>query len=265
MIKLVAFDVDGTLVGRDLIVRPRVREQIARMRERGVIGALVTGRMYRAAVGFARELGFDAPLVCYQGAGIVDVRDDRWLREVPVEHGAVNRIIDLADEFGVHLQLYHDDRYYCEHENRYAALYARLSGVEPVVVPSLRVEFAQRGATKAVAIADPDRAEELVARFAERLGSQAYVTRSYPEFIEILSPRVDKGEALRFVAERLGIEPAQILAIGDSWNDAPLLRAAGVGIAMGGAPDALLAVAAASVADVANDGVAEALERYVLS
>ncbi|MGC2635513.1 MAG: HAD hydrolase family protein, partial [Candidatus Cybelea sp.] len=61
MIRLVAFDVDGTLVGRDLSIAKPVRESIERMTQAGVAGCLVTGRMYRATIPFARELGFDAP------------------------------------------------------------------------------------------------------------------------------------------------------------------------------------------------------------
>ena len=105
----------------------------------------------------------------------------------------------------------------------------------------------------------------MAALFAQRLGKKAYVTRSYPEFVEILDPHVDKGEALRFVAARLGVEMHDVAAIGDSWNDAPLLEAAGFGIAMGSAPDELRKVAKAVVSDVQADGVAEAIERYVLA
>ena len=80
-----------------------------------------------------------------------------------------------------------------------------------------------------------------------------------------MDPGVDKGEALRWVAQRLGIEMEQVAAIGDAWNDAPLLEAAGFGIAIGGAPPELCAVADALVADFAHDGAAEAIERYVLA
>jgi hydroxymethylpyrimidine pyrophosphatase-like HAD family hydrolase len=85
-----------------------------------------------------------------------------------------------------------------------------------------------------------------------------------PEFVEVLDPAVDKGAALRFVAARLGVAMEDTFAIGDSWNDAPLLAAAGFAVAMGSAPPELRAIADACVADVAHDGVAEALETYVL-
>jgi hydroxymethylpyrimidine pyrophosphatase-like HAD family hydrolase len=95
------------------------------------------------------------------------------------------------------------------------------------------------------------------------LGAQAYVTRSQPEFVEVLNPSVNKGEALRFVAQGLGASMERTLAVGDSYNDLPLLQAAAVGVAMGSAPDELNALADAVVGDVAHDGVADAIERFV--
>jgi Cof subfamily protein (haloacid dehalogenase superfamily) len=262
--KLVAFDVDGTLVGRDLSISKGVREAVARMQRAGIAGCLVTGRMYRATVPFARELEFDAPLICYQGAAIIDPASDEILAHSALANDLVLELVTLAEQDRIHLQLYRNDEYYCEARNRYSELYAALSMTQPVIVPSLREAFAFSPATKGVLIAD----EPIAARYAEKLSEifrgRANVTRSLPEFVEVLDPAADKGVALRLVAGRMGIDMTATVAIGDSWNDAPLLEAAGFGIAMGSAPPELKAVSDAVVGDLAQDGVAEAIEKYVL-
>src|SRR5207302_3705077 len=86
--RLVAFDLDGTLIGEDLHVRPRVADAIAAMRALGVQGCIVTGRMYRAALPFARALGFEAPVICYQGAAVIDPLNDEVLLDVPLANEA---------------------------------------------------------------------------------------------------------------------------------------------------------------------------------
>lgn len=262
-VRLVAFDLDGTLIGRDLTISPRVLDAAARVRAAGVEGCLVTGRMYRASVPFARQLALQAPIVCYQGAAIIDPATDDVLSHSALDNAVVLELADIAGAQGLHLQLYRNDEYYVERRNAYTELYAQLSKAEPIVVPSLREAFAYSPATKAVIVADPQQAERHARELSERLAGRAYVTRSLPEFVEILDPTVDKGGALAFVAGRLGVPMEAVMAIGDSWNDAPLLRAAGISVAMGSAPPELRDLADAVVADVAHDGVAEALDRFV--
>ncbi len=264
-IRLVAFDVDGTLVGRDLTISDRVKDAVAKMRESGVAGCLVTGRMYRATVPFARTLHLDSPMICYQGAAILDPATDEVLAHSALGNELVRELIGLTERDAMHLQLYRNDEYYCEARNRFSELYASLSLTEPVIVPSLREAFAYSPATKAVIVADAPAAREYERRLQEHFANRAYVTRSLPEFVEVLDPSVDKGNALRFVAGRLGVPIETTLAIGDSWNDAPLLRAAGFAVAMGSGPPELREIADAVVGDLAHDGVAEALERYVLA
>jgi Cof subfamily protein (haloacid dehalogenase superfamily) len=263
--RLLALDLDGTTFGDDMLISPRVAAAVARTVALGVTVSLMTGRMYVASARFAEQLHAAGPLVCYQGAAIYDVASGRKLQETPLAHDLALRVVRRAQADGFHVQLYHDDRFYVEEYNRYAALYARLAGVEPVVVASLTQEFAGRDTTKLNIVTDPQRAARYVETVRAECGDAAYVTRSNPEFIEVLNPTVDKGTALRFVAARLGVPLAQVLAIGDSYNDVPLLETAGFGIAMGSAPAELKAVAGAVVADVAHDGVAEALERFVFA
>jgi Cof subfamily protein (haloacid dehalogenase superfamily) len=262
--RLVAFDVDGTLLDNGQILHDRVVTAIEAMQERGVQGCLVTGRMYRSALRYARQLRFDTPIICYQGAAIVDPSTDEVLFDEPLGNREAIDLVLYADRENLHLQLYKNDRFYCEHLNDYAKLYAKIAGVDPVIVDSLGHEFERSDATKAVIVTEADIAEAKLPEIRELLGDRAYVTRSIPQFVEIMNPQVDKGKALELVAKHLGVEMREVLAIGDSWNDAPLLRAAGFAVAMGNAPPELRNVADAIVADVENDGVAEALERFVL-
>jgi Cof subfamily protein (haloacid dehalogenase superfamily) len=262
--KLVAFDLDGTLIGRDVTLSAAVRAAVARMLEAGIPGCIVTGRMYRATIPFARKLGFDTPIVCYQGAAIIDPSSDEILQHCSVPNDVVLELIAFCESEGLHLQLYRNDEYFCEERNRFSDLYASLAGTQPVVLPSLREAFAFSESTKAVIVADAPDAERCAERLGQVLGPRAYVTRSLPEFVEILNPTVDKGSAFRFVAARLGVAMEDTIAIGDSWNDAPMLEAAGFAVAMGSAPPELRAIAREVVSDVAHDGVAEAIDRYVL-
>ena len=263
-IRLVALDLDGTLIGDDLVLRPRVRSAIAAAQARGVAVTIVTGRMFAAARPFAAALDVTGPMVCYQGAAIFDASSGTVLRQTPVKPDVARDTLQWAHDQGVHAQCYADDTLYVEHINEFSKRYTALARVEPVVVPSLRSAFAERPTIKIVLVDDPERSERHLVALRGLLGERAYLTRSHVDFVEVVDPAVNKGEALAFVAERHGVSLDETLAVGDAWNDVPLLDAAAVGIAMGSAPSELRAHADHVVADVAHDGVAEALERYVL-
>jgi Cof subfamily protein (haloacid dehalogenase superfamily) len=264
-IRLIALDLDGTLIGSDLVVRPRVREAIGCARERGAEVTIVTGRMFAAARPFANVLGITGPMVCYQGAAVYDAGSGATLRETPVQPEVTAQVLAWAHEHGVHAQCYADDKLYVDEINRFSKSYTDLARVEPVLVPSLSAEFAHRPTIKLVLVDEAERAEQHLGALRALLGERAYLTRSHREFVEIIDPAVNKGEALRFVSERYGVPLDETLAVGDAWNDVPLLDAAGIGVAMGSAPPELLSRADAVVSDVAHDGVAEAIERFVLA
>src|ERR1700681_22434 len=263
-VRLVALDLDGTLIGDDLVLRPRVRNAVAAAQSRGVAVTIVTGRMFAAARPFARALAVDGPIVCYQGAAIFDAASGAVLRQNTVAPDVARDTLQWAHDHGVHAQCYADDTLYVEQINQFSKRYTALARVEPVVVPSLRAAFAERPTIKIVLVDDPDRSSQHLVALRALLGDRAYLTRSHVDFVEVVDPAVNKGEALAFVAQRHGVPRDETLAIGDAWNDVPLLDAAAVGVAMGSAPPELRAHADHVVADVAHDGVAEALERYVL-
>jgi Cof subfamily protein (haloacid dehalogenase superfamily) len=264
-IGLIALDLDGTVVGENLVVSPRVREAVAKAHARGVTVTIVTGRMFSAALPFAHLLGVSGPIVCYQGAAIYDVASGTPIRQTPLPLDVTHDVLGKAKADRFHAQCYADDTLYVDEVNRFSKRYTDLAQVEPVVVPDLQTAFANRPSLKIVLVDTAARATAYVDEMHAFLGDRAYVTRSHTEFVEVIDPHVNKGEALRFVAQRAGVALENVLAVGDSWNDLPLLTTAGVGIAMGSAPPELKERAHAVVADVAHDGVAEAIERYVLA
>ena len=264
-IRLIALDLDGTVIGADLVVRERVRESVIRAQAQGIGVTIVTGRMFAASKPFADALGISGPIVCYQGAGIFDVASGALVQQTPLGLDVAHDVLVRAKADGFFAQCYADDRLYVEAITEYSEKYKRLSRVEPLVVPSLVEAFAERPTLKIVLVDEAERATAYAETLKQWLGDRAYVTRSHPDFVEILDPNVDKGSALRFVAAHYRVPIDATLAVGDSWNDLPLLEAAGMAIAMGSAPPELLARADAVVGDVAHDGVAEAIERYALA
>ena len=264
-IRLIALDLDGTLVGKDLTIRPRVRAAIANAREREAAITIVTGRMFAAARAYASELDITGPIVCYQGAAIFEASTGKVLRQTPVRQDVTREVLDWADAHGVHAQCYSDDVLYVQQINRFSKRYTDLARVEPKVVPSLRKAFDELPSIKIVLVDDPGPSEQHLKDLQALLGDRAYLTRSHIDFVEVLDPNVNKGEALAFVAKQYDATLEETLAVGDAWNDLPLIEAAGIGVAMGSGPPELLSRADAVVGDVAHDGVAEAIERFVLT
>jgi Cof subfamily protein (haloacid dehalogenase superfamily) len=182
-----------------------------------------------------------------------------------VHQDVTREVLDWANARGVHAQCYANDTLYLQQVNEFSKRYTDLAKVEPVIVPSLRATFDDLPSTKIVLVDNPAPSERHLAALQSLLGERAYLTRSHVDFVEILSPDINKGEALAFVARHYGATLSETMAVGDAWNDVPLIGAAGIGVAMGSGPPELFAQADAVVGDVAHDGVAEAIERFVLT
>lgn len=262
-IKLVAIDLDDTLLDNSRVVSPRACAAIRAAVAGGVTVTLATGRMYRSALPYARQLELDVPLVTYNGALIKCSGSGETLLHRPLDAGTAAEVLAFFRERGWYVQVYLDDTLYVRERDANARYYETISGVDAVAVGDALWTLPGEP-TKLLALAEPDRIQEINAAVAAAFGDRVYTAVSKAFYLEITHPGVNKGVALDFLAGRLGIGREAVMAIGDSINDLDMIGYAGLGVAMGNANPRVKAAAQAVTAANDADGVAEAIEKYVL-
>jgi len=262
-IKLIAVDLDDTLLDKSGAVSPRTRAAIAAALANGVTVTIATGRMYRSAAPFARQLGLDVPLITYNGALIKSSLSGEVLYHRPLAERLAHQVLELFRRNSWYIQSYLDDVLYVRELDAKAQWYAAFAKVE--AVPAGESFYTMPGApTKLLSLGDPETIREICREVRKEFGAALSAVISKPQFLEMIDPGVGKGRALDFLAARLGISRAEVMAVGDSENDLDLLEHAGLAVAMGNASAELKARADAVTAANDADGVAEAIERYVL-
>jgi Cof subfamily protein (haloacid dehalogenase superfamily) len=267
--RAVVIDLDGTTIDYRQRLHPRVRGAVRVVATRMPV-VIATGRMYRSTLPWAQELGVTEPLVCYQGAMVrampaADGAPGERIFEQPLRAMPALRALHIAREQDWHYQAYQDEELLCERDRPEANLYAHISGIPFRIVPNLEPLLA-RGTTKAACvIEDPVEVDRATALMARELAGSARITRSNPEFVEILDPAVSKAAACEIVCARLGVTLADAIAFGDAPNDIELLTAAGFGVAVSSSRPEVLAVADATCAPPEDAGVADMLEALGLA
>ncbi|MBA2294595.1 MAG: HAD family phosphatase [Actinobacteria bacterium] len=220
---------------------------------------VATGRMFRSVRRYLDEAGIDDPVVCYQGAAVVDPRSGEFLLHEPLELGVAREAIALLDELGLSPNVYVDDELYVAAETEYSRRYSEFQRLPVHAVGDL-LDWLDRAPTKLVAVAEPDVLAKARLVLAERLESRVFLTTSLSYLLELGHPAVTKGSGMAFVAAQLGFDLGRVIAFGDGENDVELLEIAGYGYAIEGAHPRLLAVADATCSGPDLDGVASVID-----
>ncbi len=267
--RLLAMDLDGTLIRPDLIVSARNRAALRVAQERGVFVTLATGRMLRGTLPFARDLSLTTPVICYQGAMVADPVTSEVLLHRTVSRTLAREVLDLAEVRGWHVHYYVDDVMYVDALTSQVGIYTSIvSEAMPKAVGNVRafLETLSDGCepTKLLIIGDEAGTTSTLVELRERFDGRLYITRSLPTFAEVANRTCSKGAALSWLASRLGVAQGDCMAIGDALNDLEMVQWAGIGVAMGNAVPELKAAADYRTAPVGEDGVAQAIERYLL-
>ncbi|MCL5774567.1 MAG: Cof-type HAD-IIB family hydrolase [Firmicutes bacterium] len=261
--KLVVVDLDGTLVLKNPEVSPKNKEEIRRIQNKSVIFSIASGRMFSSILPYAEELDIKVPLICYGGAMLVDSVTKKVLYQVTVPLETAKLVIRVARAFDLHVNLHIGENVYIEKERTEAEAYCKNARVKAIVVGDL-LSFIKEEPTKLIVISENvsllDEVGEII---RNQTNGKLNITKSFPTYLEVVNREASKGKALEMMAAILKIEPEEVMAVGDSFNDIDMLEWAGLGIAMGNAPGEVKEAANYITASFEEDGVALALERFI--
>jgi hypothetical protein len=215
--------------------------------------------MFRSVRPYLDAAGIDDPVICYQGAAVVDPVDATFLLHRPLELAVAREAVAALEDAGHPPNVYVDDELFVAEHTAYSRAYADFQRLPVTEVGDL-LAWLDRPPTKLVAVGEPDELPTLRATLSERLGERVFLTRSLPHLLELGHPAVSKGSGLRFVAERLELDIERTVAFGDGENDRELIETAGFGFAIAGGDAGLVARADAVCAGPPGEGVAAVIE-----
>lgn len=261
--KLLAVDLDGTLIGPDLQVQPRDGEAIARARAAGVRISIATGRGFPIAQRYARDLNLATPVICYQGGLVKDPESGAVLYEATLPPDAYAEAVRLAQEQDLDFHVYAGDNAYLTHLRRSRAFYDRWFSLPFRQVRDL-VTGLDHPPTKFLITADEDEADQIEKAWKAHFDGRLQIVRSHRLFVEGTSLGVSKGSALARLAEHLGIDREAVIAMGDNDNDRSMIQWAGLGVVVADAPDDLKNDADYVAPAQPEAAVAHVLERFIL-
>ena len=269
-IRLLVVDIDGTIAGPDNQVSDRVLTALQQVQAKDIPVALATGRMYSSALRFHQIVQSRLPLIAYQGAWIQDPQDQTLHQHVPLPADRAKELLTyfaqphLQPHISIHLYL--DDQLHVQALGPDTQDYTDRAKIPPILVDDLAT-LLDRAPTKLLAMSqDTALIASALADLKSRYPSdQLYLTTSTATFLEAAHPTVNKGNAVRYLAESvLGLSLSQVMAIGDNCNDQEMLDLVGLGVAMGDAPESVKSVANWVTANVEADGAALAIEKFLL-
>ncbi|EGL18513.1 MULTISPECIES: Cof-type HAD-IIB family hydrolase [Paenibacillus] len=240
--KLVALDMDGTLLNEEKQVSPANREAIYAALEAGVTVIFSTGRGVQSALPYAEELKLETPIVSVNGSEVWKAPHD-LLKRTLLDLDLVKRMYDLAIE--------HDTWYWAYSVE---GMYNRDNWAEDITKPEwLKFGF----------YTENKESLEIIRGELARWG-ELEITNSHPDNLELNPKGISKASGIEEVCKLLGIEMSQVIAMGDSENDIAMIRAAGLGVAMGNAQDGVKRIADLVTVTNDEDGVAKIIQEYVL-
>ena len=265
MYRLIAIDLDGTLLTPppQKAITPRTLRTLWDATAAGLQLIITTGQTLAVLQHVCAELPLRGPQIIENGAVVADFASGRLLHEQLLPRELILPALMAARELGLHRAYHTHERVYVDRGTPRASTWYR-----PPLAPAIEIDdvasLYPRPCIKVAAVGERETLVEKRRRLEARFAGQLFVTQSAYDLLEMLHPAVSKGNALRMIAADLGIAPEEVVAIGDNYNDISMLRFAGLGVAMGNAPDEVREAAEYVTLSNAQEGVAAVIEQVIL-
>ncbi|MDD3223201.1 MAG: Cof-type HAD-IIB family hydrolase [Clostridium sp.] len=261
--KMICLDIDGTLLNSNHKITAKVKEAIKiAANEKQIPVILVSARMPKGIVFLQKELGIEEPIICYSGALILD-KNSKVLLKKEICSAYFEEIFKLAHN--IHVSVYKDDEWYVKEIDEWAKQESEITNIIPKVVDFKRLNEIWRqegtGPNKILCMANPNKINELKDNIKK---DNLNVYPSKTTYLEIMPIEASKTSAINFLQKKFKVKTSEVIAIGDNYNDIDMIKYAGMGIAMGNAPEDVKKYANAVTLTNDEDGVAEAIKKYVI-
>ncbi len=266
--KMLVLDIDGTLTNDNKDVTPATAAAIRRVLEEGHLVVLASGRPAPGTRRYERELAlkdYNGYVLSFNGANIKECRTGRDVHQATLPQDVVKTSCRFAAEHNCGIITYQGDVVISAFEpDEYVMLESRVSCMDVRVVENF-AEYVNFPVNKCLLTVDPTEAPAYVEELQDICGAAASIYRSEPFYIEIMPRNVDKASSLERLLKSVGMDREDMICCGDGYNDIPMVRYAGLGVAMGNAQPDLKAVADYVTGGNEEDGLVPVIEQFILN
>ena len=268
MYKLIALDMDGTLLNEEKRVTERTKKAIQAARDKGVTVVIATGRPIDGVTRYLEELDMFTDkdyVLSYNGGLVLNTKSREVICKIGLLGEDVHYLYNLSKELGVNIHAFSEKNGLVTPKNsKYTEVEAEINNIKINEIDFNTIE-SDESFIKIMMIDEPEILQNAVDYLPKEVYEKYTVVRSTPYFLEFLNKEVNKGTGVELLAKHLGIKREEIITMGDAGNDLHMIEYAGMGIAMGNAFEEVKAAANYITDTNEEDGVAKAIEKFVLS
>lgn len=263
MIRLVVSDVDGTLVRKDKSLSPQVIAAVKRLRDAGVPFTLISARPVSGVMPLIKPLGIDIPLAAVNG-GIIFRPDGAVLSACHVPRAVVEGVFDIVGDAPVDCWVFADTRWYASNDDGVHVQHERISSAQSPVIRGDFSDLCDRVDKLTIVSDDAPLLKGIADKARAKFGKLATIGMSQTYYLDVTGVTANKGDGVAALAKMLGVDMADVAVFGDMDNDVAMFDRAGFSVAMGQAPDAVKARADEVSSSNEEDGVAHAIDAFIL-